>query len=190
MLAHGLLMLNWLGVFIAQTRLTSAKSFDLHRKLGWLSCVLVAAIAVAALNAGAMAIALHRVPPFFFQSVFPCSQLVRCHRLRGRFRIRIGPVPNASWHKRLMLAAVILVTEPAFGRIVPMPLLGAAGPWVERAFQLALFVLPLRHDLRTLGRMHPATLVGPAAITIEQAAIFALAAYAPFAAHAQAIAAS
>ncbi|MCW1382290.1 adenylate cyclase [Novosphingobium sp. KCTC 2891] len=189
--AHGLLMLGWMGVFIVQTRLGRARSLDAHRKLGILSCVLAAAIAIAAINAATMALALHRVPPFFSNAYFMALTWVDVSGFVAVFAAAaVALRRDADWHKRLMLAAVILVTEPAFGRLVPLPLLGAAGPWVERAFQIAVFAFPLRHDLRTLGRVHPATLVGPVVIVAEQAAIIALTAYAPFAALAQGIAAA
>ncbi len=188
--AHGLLMLSWMGLFVAQTRLARAGSMDLHRTLGALSCVLVAAMALAAIHAADMAVAMGRVPPFFTNPYFVALTWTDIAGFVAVFVAAVALRKDATWHRRLMLAAVVLVTEPAFGRLVPLPLLGAAGPWVERAFQIAVFAFPLRHDLRTIGRVHPATLVGPAVIVAEQAAIFALAAYAPFAAHVQALAAA
>ncbi|BEV02393.1 adenylate cyclase [Novosphingobium olei] len=187
--AHGLLMLSWMGLFIVQTRLGRARSMALHRTLGWLSCLVVAAIVLAAINAANRAVELGRVPPFFTNPYFVALTWVDIAGFVGVFAAAVLMRKNAPWHRRLMLAAVLLVLEPGFGRLVPMPLLGTAGPWVERACQIALFAFPLRHDLRTIGRVHPATLVGPAVIVAELAAIFALAAYAPFAAHVEAIAA-
>lgn len=187
--AHGLLMLAWLGLFIVQTRLGRARSLDLHRTLGWTACALVAAMAVAGINAAYMAVIMGRVPPFFTNPYFVALTWGDIAGFVAVFIAAVALRKDATWHRRLMLASVVLVTEPAFGRLVPLPLLGAAGPWVERAFQIAVFAFPLRHDLRTIGRVHPATLVGPAVIVAEQAAIFALAAYAPFVAHVQAIAA-
>lgn len=186
--AHGLLMLGWMGLFVAQTRLGRSRAMELHRTLGWTACVVVAAIAVAAVNAAYMAVTMGRVPPFFTNAYFVALTWIDIAGFVAVFAAAVALRKNAAWHRRLMLAAVVLVTEPAFGRLVPLPLLGVAGPWVERAFQIAVFAFPLRHDLRTIGRVHPATLIGPAVIVAEQAAIFALAAYAPFAAHVQAIA--
>ncbi|WP_225010038.1 adenylate cyclase [Novosphingobium percolationis] len=187
--AHGLLMLGWMGLFVVQTRLGRSRSMELHRTLGWAACALVAAIAVAAVNAAYMAVAMGRVPPFFTNPYFVALTWMDIAGFVAVFVAAVLARGNAPWHRRLMLASVVLVTEPAFGRLVPLPLLGAAGPWVERAFQIAVFAFPLRHDLRTIGRVHPATLVGPAVIVAEQAAILALAAYAPFAVHVEAIAA-
>lgn len=193
--AHGLLMLGWMGLFVVQTRLGRARmdrprSMELHRTLGWTACIVVAAIAVAAVNAAYMAVAMGRVPPFFTNPYFVALTWSDVTGFVAVFVAAVLARGNAPWHRRLMLASVVLVTEPAFGRLVPLPLLGAAGPWVERAFQIAVFAFPLRHDLRTIGRVHPATLVGPAVIVAEQAAILALAGYAPFVAHVQGIAAA
>lgn len=193
--AHGLLMLGWMGLFIVQTRLgraqaNKARSMELHRTLGWASCLLVAAIAVAGVNAAYRAVELGRVPPFFTQPYFVALTFADIAGFVGVFAAAVALRRHAPWHRRLMLASVILVLEPAFGRLVPLPLLGAAGPWVERACQIAVFAFPLRHDLRTIGRVHPATLVGPAVVVAEQAAILALAAFPPFVGHVQAIAAA
>ena len=187
--AHGLLMLGWMGQFIVQTRLGRARSMELHRTLGWASCLLVATIAVAGVNAAYRAVELGRVPPFFTNPYFVALTWADIAGFVAVFTAAVMMRKDAPWHRRLMLASVVLVLEPGFGRLVPLPLFGAAGPWVERACQIAVFAFPLRHDLRTIGRVHPATLVGPAVVVAEQAAIYALAAFPPFIAHVEAIAA-
>jgi hypothetical protein len=63
---------------------------------------------------------------------------------------------RTEWHRRLHFCGMTILIAPAFGRLLPMPLLQ---PWAwEAAFAVAL-LFPLTGawlDVRRSGRVHPA----------------------------------
>jgi len=64
---------------------------------------------------------------------------------------------DSAAHKRLMLLAMIDMMRPSLGRLLPM--LSAPGPTPLLLPLLLLLPLPI-FDLRTRGKIHPATLWG------------------------------
>ena len=63
---------------------------------------------------------------------------------------------RSDWHKRLVLCGTIAMMEPAFGRILPMPLLG---PWAGACatlMQLLYVGIAMRADAGLRGAVHPA----------------------------------
>jgi hypothetical protein len=55
---------------------------------------------------------------------------------------------QSEWHRRLMLGSGILLLEPALGRMLPMPLLGPWGPFIEMCLQLGFVLVLARYDMR------------------------------------------
>lgn len=187
---HGVVMLSWLGVFIAQNMLAGSGNLALHRKLGWTSLALVLVIVGIGMFTGRMALALHRVPPFFTNAYFLALTHVEVVVFAAVIGTAIALRRQTQWHRRLMLGATVVLMEPGFGRLLPMPLLGpTAGPLAETALQLGVIALVARHDRKTIGRTHPATLWCAAIIAGSHLLISALAAFPPFIALADRLAA-
>ena len=155
---HGALFTGWIALLFAQTRLVARGRIDLHRRLGILGAV-VAALMIAvgtltALHAVLRGVAPAGVDPRRFLIVPLVALLVFGVLFVAAIRARRGP----QTHKRLILLATIALLPPALARWV-ITYLGF-GPPVVLALS-ALFVVPLAvWDLRTLGRLHPATLWG------------------------------
>lgn len=185
---HGLAFVGWLALFVTQNMLAERGSLALHRQLGWAGCALVAAMVVLGSFTGVKAIELHRAPPFFANGYFLALSWLGVGAFAAMFIWAIAMRRHTEWHRRLMLSATILLMEPAFGRLLPMPLLGAAGPWLEMLLQLAVFGIAFRHDLRQRGSVHPALQWGALALIGQHVAIWLLGNYAPFVAYANAIA--
>lgn len=186
---HGLSMLGWLGLFATQSVLAGRGAIALHRRLGMASAALVAFIVVSGVFTGIKALEVGRVPPFFPPAYFLALVCVGVVAFGGMVTAGIALRRDMQWHRRMMLGATIAVLEPALGRLLPMPLLGAAGPWAEMAVQLGVVALVMRHDRHTLGVVHPATRVLFAAIAGVYVAIHLLVVFPPWVALAQAIAA-
>lgn len=187
---HGLAMLSWLGLFVAQSVLVGAGNIALHRKLGWLGLALVLIIAGLGMFTGRMALELHRVPPFFTNPYF----LALTHVEAVGFALVVGAGiamrRQTQWHRRLMLGATVIVMEPAFGRLLPAPLLGPnLTAALEVVLQLAVVALIARHDLRQTGRVHPATRIAALAVVLVAALVHALSVFPPFVSLAEGIAA-
>ena len=155
---HGLLMLAWLGLFITQNRLAASGNLALHRRLGWIGAFLICAIAGVAYFTGTMSLALHRYPPFFTAPFFLALTTVDTTAFAGLVLAGITNRRDTETHRRLIAGGTIVILEPAFGRLLPAPLLGGElTEWIVMAIQLGVVALIARHDRKTLGRIHPAT---------------------------------
>jgi len=156
---HGLLMLVWLALFVAQNRLAATGNLALHRRLGWAGAFLVCAIVGLTCFTGAMALALHRYPPFFTAPFFLALTLIGAMAFGGLVFAGISNRRDTQAHRRLMLGGTIVIVEPAFGRMLPAPILGGEmTEWITMVIQLGIVLVIARHDRRTLGRVHPATI--------------------------------
>ncbi len=187
---HAMAMLSWLGLLIVQNLLVGAGNIALHRKLGWLGLALVLTIAGLGMFTGRMAVELHRVPPFFTNAHFLALTHVEALMFPVMVGVGIALRRRTQWHRRLMLGATIIVMEPAFGRLVPAPLLGPVlTAIVELALQLGVVAIIARHDLKQAGAIHPATQLTALVLIAMTAATNALGVFPPFVSLAQGIAA-
>lgn len=186
---HGLAMLGWLGTLVTQNALAGSGNLALHRRLGWASVGLVGAIVVLGITVGRMALQLHRVPPFFTDAYFLALTHVEVTAFAAMFAVAVALRRQTQWHRRLMIGATVILMEPAFGRLLPMPFLDpAVAPWLEAALQAVVLLVMARHDRKVMGAVHPATLFSLAALIGVHALIQALAASPAMVAAAQAIA--
>lgn len=156
---HGALMAGWLVLLVTQASLAGRGSLALHRRLGWLSVIVVPAIMAVASLTCFTAIRQNLVPPFFSGPYF--LALVHVNVLIFGLMIAAAVVrrKETAWHQRLMLGSTVLLLEPALGRILPMPLIMPWGEWLTMVLQLGVVFLMARNDTRTLGQWHPATRV-------------------------------
>jgi hypothetical protein len=131
-----------------------------------------------------------RVPPFFSNSFFLALTFVGLVTFSVVVGLAVVRRREVQWHRRLMVGSGIIVTEPAFGRLVPVPLVGqSVGELVILGLQLLLVGIMARHDRKTLGAVHPATLVIALALVVHHLGLELLQRTPAFAAFAQSIAA-
>lgn len=186
---HGLAMLSWLALFATQNRLAQSGAMALHRKLGWSSIALAAFMLTVGTYSSIEAIALHRKPPFFTDPYFLALGPSSLVYFAGTLGWALARRKDTEWHRRLMLVATVLLLEPAFGRLLPMPLLGEWGPWTQMVLQAGILGIAIRHDRRVRGAAHPALVWGIVLVVALHVTIHLLAANSAFAALAQGIAA-
>ncbi len=185
---HGGLMVSWLGLFAAQGLLAQGGSRELHRKLGWASLGMLAAIVLTGLYTGLRAVELHRVPPFFTDAYFLALTSVSPLMFAALVVWGIAKRRQSDWHRRLMLGSGILLLEPALGRLLPMPLLGPWGPYMEMSLQLCFVLLIARHDMVRRGTVHPATLAVGFAVIATLFTVTLLSIWPPYMAFASSVA--
>jgi len=190
---HAGLMVSWLGLFAAQGVLAQSfaagpASRELHRKLGFASLGVLAAIVLTGIFTGVRAVELHRVPPFFTDAYFLALTSVGTLMFAGLVVWGIAKRRQSDWHRRLMLGSGILLLEPALGRMLPMPLLGPWGPFVEMCIQLGFVLLLARHDMRRSGMVHPATLAIGFAVIATIFIVTVLSIWPPFVSFASSVA--
>ncbi len=166
-------MTAWCLFYVSQTWLAASGRTALHRRTGWLGCGLLAAAVLTAfyttlnivrvrvdagypIEAGVdspMKIVLFTnfsVLPVF-TALFIAAVLLRKRR---------------EWHGRLMYWCFVLTMGPALGGggtrlLEPLIVPWSRVPAVLPAMVVALVAL-IVHDLRSRGKLHPATFVGAA----------------------------
>jgi hypothetical protein len=167
---HAVLFMGWVAIFVLQSQLATRGPLALHRKLGWLALGWIALMLAAAMTV-IVAMARNGTVPFFFtpQHFLLADPLT----LVGFVGLTAGAImlrKQTDWHARLHMCGMAMLTGPAFGRLIPMPLLV---PWAFEAAGAAstLFILTgMIRDKRHSGAVHRAwwfglaTLVGTLAL--------------------------
>lgn len=162
--AHAVIAMGWMAIFTVQGWLGSSGPIALHRRLGWIAAGWALALALVATAVSVWNVQSGRVPFFFIPQHFlianPLTVLSFLAMTVAAIRLR----KRTDWHRRLHIGATCAIMGPAFGRLLPAPLLM---PWV---FQIAsacgvIFVLiGMIADRRRQGRIHPAWWWGVAAV--------------------------
>lgn len=187
---HGLLFISWLALFVTQNVLAQRGALALHRRLGWLTVAVAAAIVPLTIFTGIMAVSLHRQPPFFEPPFFLALTQVGAVFFGSMVAAAIMLRRNTEWHRRLMLSATVLVLEPAFGRTLPMPLLGAEpGEAIACILQVGILGIAMLHDRKHRGAVHPALWWGAGAVITGHVLVSLLSRFPPVIALAAQIAA-
>lgn len=185
---HGVVMLAWLALFVFQNRLIETGRIGAHRRLGWIGVGLATLVAITGSWVGIGALVEARQPPFFTPPYFlALTQLgvVFFLFLVGWAVIRRR---DTQWHRRLMFASLIAILEPAFGRLLPMPLIMPWGEMIVLVVQLLAFAVLMRHDRKVLGGVHPATLIGALVVTAYHLSLELFGRVGPFVAWAESLA--
>lgn len=167
---HAVLFMGWVAIMVTQSQLATRGPLALHRRLGWLAVGWIG-LMLAAATIVIVAMARRGTVPFFFAPQHflladPLTLIGFVGLTAGAIRLR----KQTDWHARLHICAMAVLIAPAFGRIIPMPLLV---PW---AFEAAgagsalLIAAGMIRDRRRSGMVHRAwwfglaTLVGTLAL--------------------------
>ena len=154
--AHAVVFMGWVVIYVAQSALATKRRLALHRRLGWLAALWMVPMVVLGIAVTTAIVRRGQVPFFFLPQhflIFDPLTVIAFAALTGvaiRMRRRTG------WHRRLHLCATAMLLGPAFGRLLPMPLLP---PLAFEAAFVAGMVFPLAGviaDRRRSGRVHPA----------------------------------
>jgi uncharacterized membrane protein len=172
---HAVLMVSWLGLSVAQATLVRRDNLALHRRLGWLGVSLAAAVLCVGIFVSIMTAKAHAQPPFFTIPHFLAISQFDVLAFAGLVGAAVIRRRKTEWHRRLMVGAMVMLMEPALGRLLPMPLIVPWGQWLVAAIQLGVLAIVARHDRRTLGAIHPATITTALVVTISHGVVETLA---------------
>jgi hypothetical protein len=161
---HGLAFMGWVALFVTQAWLATRGPIALHRKLGWVGAGWIAVLIGMGIWITVDRVMLGTAPFFFRPQYFLIANPlgVFCFALLAWGAIRMRK--QTDWHMRLHICAMAAIIGPAFGRLLPMPLL------IPHAYDIAVLaglVFPLVgmiRDWRRDGRVHPAWWAGVLAI--------------------------
>lgn len=164
---HALLMVGWLGLFVAQNQL-AVSNLQLHKRLGIAGAILAVAIVAMAGFLAVKTIEVHRLGPSFSGSYFLASIAGQAALFAALIAAALLLRRRPEYHRRLMFGATIAVCGgPALGRWVPDSIGGdPRSAWIYLAFDLGVLFLIARHDRATRGSIHSATLGAAAVISL------------------------
>lgn len=165
---HALLFVAWSVLAVVQPALIARGHWTTHRKFGWTMIGLAMAMGVSGLSITVSAISAGRMAP---ANIFMMINILTVVGFLGLVSAALAFRRDSAWHSRLMTSATILLTGPAWARILPMDILGPAGLFVISVCVLGLSACGMIQDRRVQGRIHPAwwwgaavaTLIGPLA---------------------------
>jgi hypothetical protein len=161
---HAVLFMGWVAIYLVQNILVSTGRVDLHRRLGWLAAGWMVAMTVSGIVVTVLVVR-NGTTPFFFQPLqFLVFDPVAVLTFAGLTTAAIILRRRTEWHRRLHFCGMTMLLAPAFGRLLPLPLLQ---PWSWEATFAVTLLFPLFgmwSDHRRRGRVHPAWLWGVAAV--------------------------
>ena len=153
---HAILFMGWVAIYLAQNVLVASGRLPLHRRLGWVAAVWMIPMVISGFLVTAIMVR-NGTAPFFFQPLqFLVFDPLTVSGFAGLTVAAIVLRRRTEWHRRLHFCGMALLLAPAFGRLLPLPLIQ---PWAwEATFALTL-LFPLAGvwtDLRRSGRSHRA----------------------------------
>ena len=161
---HGLAFMGWVGLFVTQAWLATHGPISLHRRLGWVGAGWIVVLLVMG-SWISIDVTQRGTAPFFFQPQhFLIANTLSAIVFAALAWSAIRMCRQTDWHMRLHICAMTAIIGPAFGRLLPMPLLI---PYAYECAGIAGLVFPLVgmiRDHRKYGRVHPAWWWGIAAI--------------------------
>lgn len=160
---HAVVFFGWVTLFVTQSGLVAGGNVALHKRLGWISVVLLPAMLALALAITVTSMRRHGGPFFFDANEFMIGNVLNVVTFAGMVIAALALRRRTDWHRRLMTSAMATITGPGFGRLLPMPLLI---PWaweISNTVGLGFIVAGMVRDKRHRGAIHPAWFVGLAA---------------------------
>jgi hypothetical protein len=158
---HAWVMMSWVALYLAQNFLVFRDNVALHRRLGWLSVVLIPAVVAMGFVITRWTMQARGGPPFFDQNQFLFSNPLQLLGFAGLAAWAIVIRKNTGWHRRLMFCAFAMLTGPGVGRLVPAPYLIPYAWYLTAILPAILFpIIGMLADKKRYGGVHPAWLWG------------------------------
>lgn len=175
---HGIIFLVWCLLATAQPFLIGKRDWATHRRLGWVGAVLALLIGFSGIAVTISGVEAGRLAPPNLWLAMNILTVVPFLALVG-VAIEMRRAPD--WHRRLLASATIIVTAPAWARMLPMEQLGPLGLPVITAIVLTFILWGAIYDRRSRKRVHPAWGWGAAAVAVPGVLSIPLALTPPFA---------
>jgi hypothetical protein len=152
---HAIVFMGWVAIYVLQNVFAATQSLALHRRLGWIAAGWTIAMVVMGTLVTVRMVRAGHAPFFFTPLQFLVLNPVSVLAFAGLTAAAIVRRRHTEWHRRLHYCGMALLLAPAFGRLLPLPLLI---PYAYEMTFLAVLVFPLLgilHDLRRRGSVHP-----------------------------------
>lgn len=162
--AHAITFMGWMVIYLLQNFLVAGGRVDLHRRLGWIAVFWVAAMVILG-TIVTVAMVRRGGAPFFFRPLqFLVFDPIAVLTFAGLTYAGVALRRRTDWHRRLNYCGMSVLLGPAFGRLLPMPLLA---PWAYETLMVVILIFPAVgwwSDVRRTGHGHPAWRWGMVAI--------------------------
>ncbi|MBA4047794.1 MAG: hypothetical protein C0476_04550 [Sphingomonas sp.] len=158
--AHAIVFMGWVVLYVVQNGFAATGNLALHRRLGWIGAGWIVAMIVLGCAVTIAIVRRGQVPFIFTPQHFLVFDPVSLFTFAGLTVAAIMLRRETDWHRRLHFCAMAVLLGPAFGRLLPMPLLV---PWAWEATLPLVLLFPLIGaiaDMRRDGRVHPAFVRG------------------------------
>lgn len=158
--AHAVVFMGWVALYVLQNIFAANGAMALHRRLGWIGAAWMVLMVVLGTAVTVLMVRRGQAPFFFLPLQFLIFNPLSILTFAGLTTAAIALRRQTEWHRRLHYCGMTLLLGPAFGRLLPMPLLI---PYAHEAVFGAVMLFPLigiLADLRRTGRVHPAWLWG------------------------------
>lgn len=162
--AHAIVFMGWVVLFLLQNIFVATDRLALHRRLGWIGAGWMVAMVVLGFWVTIAMVRGGHVPFFFRPQHFLVFDPLAVLTFAGLTTAAIVMRRRTDWHRRLHYCGMSVLLGPAFGRLLPMPLLQ---PWAYEATFVAIMLFPaigVWSDIRRSGKAHPAWAYGIAAL--------------------------
>lgn len=154
---HGVVFTSWMIVVLAQSSLIAMNKPAPHRQLGMVGAVLFGAVVAVGISTAITAARLGHAPPGAApQPGFSALPIIGIFTVLGLVAAALWLRRRPDWHKRLMVAAFIMMTQPGTARLafpLGFPEFGVGFSFVVMELLLAGAIF---YDWRQYGRVHPA----------------------------------
>lgn len=164
---HALGFLAWLGLLVVQPLLISRGDLRLHRLLGVFGVLLAIAMAGLGIQVTMASIARGAVPFGFDPAMFLVSNVIALVSFAVMVLTAVMLRKHTAWHRRLMISATVLLTAPAWARLLPLEQLGPATPLVLLAALSFFIIVGMVRDRLAQRRVHPAWWTGLAMVVVN-----------------------
>jgi hypothetical protein len=171
---HAVVFMGWVVIYLAQNILIASGAVDLHRRLGWLATGWIGLMLIVGPAVTIMDVRRIGEPFFFRPQHFLIFDTVELLGFAALIAAGIAQRRNTGWHRRLNYCAMALLLEPAFGRLLPSPLLLPYAFEATAAVVLLYPAIGIVADLLRVGRVHPAWLWGIGGMLLTTAATEAI----------------
>ncbi len=171
-MVHGFVFTAWMGLFVTQAALISTNNVALHRQIGMMGALLFGAMISLGYATALIAGHLGHAPPGAPAPLrFMALPLISFTGTFVLVALALHYPRRSDWPKRLLLAALFMMTMPGTGRIA-IPLgFAALGTWFSFACTNLLLAIAMLHDWWSDKRVHPAYWVAAGVTVAAQIAV-------------------
>ena len=158
--AHAIMFMGWMVIYLTQNLLIGTGRLEIHRRLGWIALGWIFPMVLLGCLVTLAMVRRGQVPFFFRPLHFLVFDPMTVFFFAGLTLAAVAMRRQTDWHRRLHFCGMSLLLGPAFGRLLPLPLLQ---PWAWEAAFAAGLLFPLAgvlNDLRRTGSVHPAWRTG------------------------------